>query len=200
MKWVKDNFLFIIILVLIVIILMQRCGNGIDLANLFNNKPSADTIIKTDTTFVTITKEIPTYIPKWNTKVEHDIIFDTITKIDTTYVLGDYFATYVYNDTIKKDTITIYINDSIHKNKIKNRNVKYKLLYSTISTTNTIIQNKHEFYVGPKLVGSNKGINFFGPEVLWRTKNKQVYSLGIGIDGNLQPNLSLSTYWKIGKK
>ena len=63
-----------------------------------------------------------------------------------------------------------------------------------------MIKNKNEFYVGLGLVGSKNGINFFGPELMLRTKKKQVYGLGVGIDGNLQPNLSLRTYWKIGKK
>jgi hypothetical protein len=74
---------------------------------------------------------------------------------------------------------------------------KYK---STKTVTNTVIINKNEFYYGLGLVGSKTGINFFGPELLLRTKKKSVYGLGVGIDGDFQPNLSLRIYWKIGKK
>ena len=63
-----------------------------------------------------------------------------------------------------------------------------------------VIQKKNEFYIGLGLVGSKTGISFFGPELLLRTKSQNVYGVGIGVDGNLQPNLSLRTYWKIGKK
>lgn len=195
MKWIKDNFLLvIIIIVLIVIILLQRCGDNIV-------TPSSTTVItKTDTIRDTISKETTVYVPKWKTRVEHDVIFDTIIKLDTAYILGDYFSTYVYSDSLKNDTLKLYINDSITQNKIKNRQIKYKMMYASTSSTTTIIKNKNEFYIGVSLVGSNKGINFFGPNLMLRTKKKQVYNLGIGIDGNLQPNLHLSTYWKIGKK
>jgi hypothetical protein len=195
MKWIKDNFLFIIIIILTIIILIQRCGS-----NTITPNPPQSIITKIDTIRDTIIKETTVYVPKWNTKIEHDVIFDTITKLDTTYILGDYFSTYIYNDSLKNDTIKININDSITQNKIKSRQIKYKLLYTSTSSTTTIVKNKNEFYIGIGLTGSNKGINFFGPNLLLRTKNKQIYNLGLGVDGSLQPNLHISTYWKIGKK
>ena len=78
--------------------------------------------------------------------------------------------------------------------------LKYILSLPTVHEKDIVVKNKNEFYVGLGLVGSKNGINFFGPELMLRTKKKQVYGLGVGIDGNLQPNLSLRTYWKIGKK
>jgi hypothetical protein len=187
----KNKFYFIIIVVLIIIILLQKCV-GKDIVKVPTN--TNDTI--RDTSWVTVTKEIPTYIPKWKTKIEY--VHDTTKIIDTAYVIGDYYSTYYYKDSLIEDSTSIYVYDSISQNKIKSRSIKYKSVHPTI--TNTVIKNKFEFYYGVGLVGSQNGINYFGPEFLLRTKNKNAYGIGLGIDGNLQPNLSLRAYWKIGKK
>lgn len=194
MKWLKDNFLFVVIIILVIIIVLQKCGDG--------NINSLTTIIKTDTTYITKIDSIETYIPKWKTKIKHDFIHDTITKIDTAYVLGDYFSTYVYNDTInfKDDSLTLYIDDSLTQNKIKARSVKYKHLYSVVSTTITNTINEREFYWGLGISGGKSGLNTFGPELLFRNKKGSAYGLGVGINGQLKPVFGFKAYWKIGKK
>lgn len=194
MKWIKDNFLFIVIIILVIIILMQKCGD--------KNIDSPTIVIKSDTTYITKIDSVKTYVPKWKTKIEHDFIHDTITKIDTTYILGDYFSTYVYNDTIylNSDSLVLNINDSITKNKIKSRKIKYKYIYPIISTTITTIQNEREFYYGLGISGDKEGLNNFGPEFLFRTKKGSAYGLGVGVNGQLNVTLGFKAYWKIGKK
>jgi hypothetical protein len=197
MSWSKDKnkFYFIIIIVLVVILLLQKCGG--DIAK--PTPPSTDTVRTTDTSYITLTKEVPKYIPKWRTKIEY--IHDTTIVIDTAYVIGDYYSTYYYQDSLIADSLRLYINDSITQNKIKLRDIKYKITIPVISNTLTIIQRKNEFYAGVGLVGSQTGINYFGSNLLLRTKNKNIYGVGIGIDGNFQPQLNLSTYWNIhGRK
>jgi hypothetical protein len=190
MKWIKDNFLFIIIIILIIIILMQKCGG--------KNINPPTTIIKRDTTYITRIDSITTYVPKWKTKIKHDTIFE----IDTAYVLGDYFSTYVYNDTIylNSDSLILNINDYITQNKIKSRQIKYKHIYPIISTTVTTIQNEREFYYGLGISGDKEGLNNFGPELLLRTKKGSAYGLGVGVNGQLNVTLGFKAYWKIGKK
>jgi hypothetical protein len=190
----KNSFYLLIIVVLVIVLLLQKsCGGG-GTVTIHN-----DTIKTSDTVYHTVLVDVPKYIPKWNTKKEY--IHDTTKLIDTAFVIGDYYSTYFYKDSlIIKDTMSFYINDSICKNKISSRKINYKFTYPTITNTNTVIKNKNEFYVGLGLVGSKTGINFFGPELLLRTKKKNVYGVGVGIDGNFTPNLSLRTYWKIGKK
>lgn len=191
----KSKFYFLIIVVLIIILLLQKCGLG----DIFKNPaPQNDTIRVTDTSYITLTKEVPKYVPKWSTKIEY--VHDTTKVVDTAYVIGDYYSTYFYKDSLVADSLRVYINDSITQNKIKLRDLKYKITIPVISNTLTVIQKKNEFYVGVGLVGGKGGINYFGPELLLRTKKKSVYGIGVGIDGNFQPNLSLRTYWKIGKK
>lgn len=194
MNWLKNNFLFLIIIILVVIIILQKCGGNII------DPPT--TIIKTDTTYVTKTDSIKTYVPKWKTKIKHDTVHDTILKIDTAYVLGDYFSTYVYNDTIKNkhDSLIIYVDDSITQNKIKSRKVKYKITYPIITTSITTIENKREFYYGIGLSGGKQGLNSFGPEFLLRTKKGSAYGLGVGINNQFTPIVGFKAYWKIGKK
>lgn len=191
----KQNIFFTLIIgVLLIIIMLQKCGCG-DNININKN----DTITTIDTQLVEVIKEIPTYVPKWKTKIEY--IHDTTQIIDTAFVLGDYFSTYVYEDSLINDTLSLYINDSINQNKIKNRSIKYKLIYPIITITNNIQEPpKHEFYAGIGIAGNNNGINYFGPNVLWRNKKKSIYGLGIGINGNLQPSVNLQMYWKLGKK
>ena len=160
--------------------------------------PKNDTITVTDTSYATITKYVPTYVPKWSVKKEY--IHDTTKLIDTAYVVGDYYSTYFYTDSLISDTLHLYVNDSISQNKIQSRSLKYTLKFPTVTVTNTVIKNKNEFYIGLGLVGSKTGINFFGPELMLRTKSKNVYGLGVGINGSFEPQLSLRIYWKIGKK
>jgi hypothetical protein len=190
----KNKFYFIIIIVLIIIILLQKCGGGLGKGN----KTIHDTITTVDTTYTTITKEIPKYIPKWNTKIQY--IHDTTKIIDTAYVIGDYYSTYVYRDSFKTDTLEVYIVDSISQNKIKMRDIKYKMTFPTITITNNIIKRRNEFYYGFNVAGGKFGINSFGPELMLKTKTSSVYGVGVGLNGNLQPVVSLKMYWKIGKK
>ena len=174
---------------------MQKCGGG---CNLIPTLPPAKIIRTIDTVYTVVTKEIPVYVPKWKTYIKY--VHDTTEIIDTAYVIGDYYSTYFYQDSLINDTLCFYINDSISENKIKSRNLKYTMLFPTIKITDVVIQNKNEYYIGLGLVGNQKSINYFGPEFLLRTKKKDVYGIGVGLDGNLQPNLSLRTYWKISKK
>ena len=190
----KSKFYFLIIAILVIVILLQKSCSGGSKVTVPNN----DTITTIDTVYHTVTKEVATYIPKYTTKIKY--IHDVISTIDTVFVVNDYNSKYVYNDSLKNDTLSLYINDIIFKNKLLSRNIKYTIKFPTVTINNTVIKNKNEFYTGVGLVGSNTGINYFGPEFLLRTKKKSVYGLGVGVNGNLQPNISLRIYWKIGKK
>jgi hypothetical protein len=190
----KNKFYFIIIVVLVIILLLQKCIGGLGK----EGKTIHDTITTIDTSYVTITKEIPTYIPKWKTKTEY--IHDTTKIIDTAYVIGDYYSTYYYQDSLVADSLRVYINDSITQNKIKLRDIKYKITLPIVTITNNITKRKNEFYYGFNIAGGKSGINSFGPELLLRTKNSSAYGIGIGLNGSLQPVISFKMYWKIGKK
>ena len=139
----KNKIYFVIILALIIVILLQKCGGNINPVTSTN-----DTIRTIDTTYSIVTKEVKTYVPKWHTKTEY--VHDTTRIIDTAYVIGDYYSTYSYQDSLITDTLKLYINDSITQNKIKSRDLKYKMVFPTVHITDVIIKNKWNFILHKK--------------------------------------------------
>ena len=187
-------YLLIIAVLLVIIVLLRECTVP---STVTDYKTTTITTIKYDT----ITDSITSYVPKYYTKII--LKTDTVYKdIDTAAILTDYFSTYVYSDTVKKDSLTIIINDSVSENKIQFRNIQYTMLYRTILTETTVekILNNREFYVGVGLIGNANNFSYIGPEVLLRTTKRQAYGLGIGVNNNFEPTVGVKMYWKIGKK
>ena len=200
MKSLFKNFQSLIIIGLIIVIFLLRECRG-------EKSPlpaEPVTIVKIETKYDTIVETVPTYIPKyktrvkWKTKTVHDTVevHDTI-PVDTASVLEEYFATYAYTDTLKKDSVTFIINDTISQNKILSRGIKYNLVYPT-----TIIQterevNERELYVGFGLGGDRQQISYAGSELILRTKKEKLYGVGIGINNSFQPILTFKMNWKV---
>ena len=200
MKSLFKNFQSLIIIGLIIVIFLLRECRG-------ENKGTPTepiTVVKVETKYDTIVETVPTYIPKyktrvkWKTKTVHDTveIHDTI-PVDTASVLEEYFATYAYTDTLKKDSVTFIINDTISQNKILSRGIKYNLVYPT-----TIIQterevNKRELYVGFGIGGDRQQLSFAGSELLLRNKKERIYGVGLGINQNFEPILTFKMSWKV---
>jgi hypothetical protein len=200
LKSLFKNFQSLIIIGLIIVIFLLRECRG-------EKSPLPTepvTIVKIETKYDTIVETVPTYIPKyktrvkWKTKTVHDTveIHDTI-PVDTASVLEEYFATYAYTDTLKKDSVTFIINDTISQNKILSRGIKYNLVYPT-----TIIQterevNERELYVGFGLGGDRQQISYAGSELILRTKKEKLYGVGIGINNSFQPILTFKMNWKV---
>jgi hypothetical protein len=200
LKNIFKNFQSLIIIGLIIVIFLLRECRG-------EKSPLPTepiTIVKIETKYDTIIETVPTYIPKyktrvkWKTKTVHDTIeiHDTI-PVDTASVLEEYFAAYAYTDTLKKDSVTFIINDTISQNKILSRGIKYNLVYPT-----TIIQterevNKRELYVGFGLGGDRQQISYAGSELILRTKKDKLYGVGIGVNNSFQPILTFKMNWKV---
>lgn len=194
MKKYFNSLQTLVIAVLVIVILLMRSCSG-------KSTPIEPTVItKVETKYDTIRKEVSVYVPKYVTKLEY--IRDTIiekTPVDTVAILKDYFATYVYRDEQKLDSLNLTIIDSISQNKIFARTITYDLIYPTTTITKEIYLNNRELYWGLNLNGSSSQLNYFGGGLLYKTKKKQIYGLGIGFDQNLQPVISGNLYWKIGK-
>ena len=101
------------------------------------------------------------------TKIKYKTIQDTVevhdtVPVDTLSILEDYFATYAYTDTLKKDSVTFIINDTISQNKILSRGINYSLVYPTkiISTEREV--NKRELYIGFGLGGDKQQLSYLG--------------------------------------
>jgi len=138
------------------------------------------------------------YVPKWRIRTE--TIHDTIpADIDTLEILKDYYAKYFYSDTIQLDTLgSIVINDTVTRNLISMRDIESNILIPTTTITKEIYLNKREFYWGLGVQGRTDQLNYVGGEFMYKTKNKQQYGIGLGLNQDLQPVLSGRLYWKIG--
>ena len=188
------NIQTLLIVVLVIIIFLLRNCNG-------DSIPTEPTIItKVEVRYDTIVKEVPKYVPKYINKIS--MSYDTILKyhkIDTTEILKDYFATYVYEDVQKLDSLNLTIRDSISQNKIASRSIRYELIYPTTTITKETYLNNREFYWGLGLQGSVNQLNYVGGELMYKTKKKQMYGVGVGVNQEFKPILSGRLLWKIGK-
>jgi hypothetical protein len=195
------NIKDILIVVLVIIILLMRSCSGGD---------TPVVITKTEIKYDTITNEIKSYVPKLTTRIVREI--DTITDslyivkhdtlygdvfIDTAKILEDFFSQYVYKDTQDHDSIKFVINDTISKNQILSRDVKFTYVKPTITITKYI--NRREFYVGLGIMGTPQRLSFVGPQLNYKDKKRNLFGLGIGIDSDLQPVVSVNFAWRIGK-
>ena len=183
----------LIVVLIIIILLMRNCsGNS-------NPKPKPREIVKTTIEYIPVDKEIPVYIPKWKEKIITDI--DTfLVNVDTNAILSDYYAKYYFVDILFLDTLGyVLVEDTVTQNKITSRKVNYKVNIPKITIEKTIYVNEREFYYGLGLAGNPKQLNYLGAEMLYRTKKKQAYGLGVGVNQNFQPVITGRIFWKIGK-
>jgi hypothetical protein len=140
-----------------------------------------DTIYSTDTIVkYKKGKDIPFEIYR----VLEDTIHDTIE------LIRDYSTVKVYSDTIKQDSSTFYIRDTIYQNAIQSRYFKAEIGFKTIYNTTTITKpERSAIYLGfltdlrafDNKIGLGVGLGYYSPKkglfLLNATTNQ--YSLGI---------------------
>ena len=196
-SWLKDFKTLTIIGLIIVIFLLRECRGE---KSPIPTEPV--TIVKIETKYDTIVETVETYIPEYRTKVKWKTVHDTIEvhdtiPTDTASILKDYFETYAYTDTLKTDSVTFVINDTISQNKILSRGINYSLVYPTtiISTEREV--NKRELYIGFGLGGDKQQLSFVGSELMLRNKKERIYGVGLGINNSFEPILTFKMSWKI---
>jgi|TARA_B110000495_G_scaffold185301_1_gene183006 hypothetical protein len=191
-----NNIQTLLIVVLVAIILFTRSCSG----GKTSVEPKIITKVETRWDTINIVKEV--YIPKWKTKIITQV--DSIlinTPVDTLEVLKDYYAKNVFVDEIKLDSLGIItITDTIYKNTIWRRAIESNILIPTTTVTEKIYINNREFYWGLNLIGKSNQIDYLGGGILYKSKRKNIYGLGIGVNENFQPILSIGYYMKIGNK
>ena len=182
----------LIVVLGVIIFLTRSCQGGSDITE---PQVITEVVTKWDTVEVEKTK----YIPKIVEKVVIDI--DTFsTPIDTISVLKDYYAKYFYTDTIKIDTLGyVTINDTITRNLISFRDVQSEILIPTTTITNTVYINKRELYWGTTLNGDRTQLNNLSGNFLYKTKKRNVYNIGVGVDSEFKPVYTIGMYWKLSK-
>lgn len=192
-KYIGNIQTLLIIALIAVILLMRSCDR--------KSSPVEPTVItKVEVKYDTIVKIVPEYVPKWYKKIEYSVDTLLVEKpIDTAAILKDYFATYVYEDVQRLDSLTLTIKDSVSQNKIASRSISYELLYQTKTITKETYLNNREFYWGLDVKGRLDQLNYVGGNILYKTKKKNIYGIGIGVNQQFQPVISGQLYWKIGK-
>jgi len=164
----------VVILIAIVIILLMTKPN-------FNKN---EIILKTDT--IINVKTLTKY--KKGDSIPYNILLQDSIYIpihDTIRIINEYLQTKAYNDTIKIDSNTFYIQDTIAQNKIIGRGFQAKLQEKTIYITKTI-KPKNEFLIGGDLrnfnnvLGASIGVGLKVPNkgLILMNYGTQGYSVG----------------------
>jgi hypothetical protein len=190
-KYFKNIQSLLIVVLIVVIFLMRSCsGKGTPV----EPQIIRDTIIE----YVTIEKTYPVYVPKvkYVTKVDIDTFS---TPIDTATILADYYAVRTYEDTQVLDSLDLVITDTISQNQILGRKIAYNFTYPRKTIKETIYLNKRELYFGVGVTGNPDQLQYLGGEMVYKNKKRQAYGLGVGVDQNLVPVISVRMYWKLGK-
>jgi hypothetical protein len=190
-KYFKNIQSLLIVVLIVVIFLMRSCsGKGTPV----EPQIIRDTIVES----VIIEKEYPVYIPKvkYITKVNIDTFS---TPIDTSAILSDYYAIKTYEDKQVLDSLNLVITDTISQNQILGRKIAYNFTYPRKTIKETIYLNKRELYFGVGVTGNPDQLQYLGGEMVYKNKKRQAYGLGVGVDQNLVPVISVRMYWKLGK-
>ncbi len=167
------NLLLIVLMAVVILLLFTAPKYG------------KDTItIKTDT--IINVKTLTKY--KKGDSIPYEIIVQDSVLIpvhDTIRIINDYLQVKAYSDTIKIDSNTFYIQDTITQNKIIGRGFEAKLQEKTIYITNTI-KPKTELLIGGELrnfnnvLGASIGVGLKVPKkgLILVNYGTQGYSLG----------------------
>ena len=167
------NALVIILIAIVIILLMTK-----------PNYNKNEIILKTDT--IINVKTLTKY--KKGDSIPYNILLQDSIYIpihDTIRIINEYLQTKAYNDTIKIDSNTFYINDTIAQNKIIGRGFQAKLQEKTIYITKTI-KPKNEFLIGGDLrnfnnvLGASIGVGLKVPNkgLILMNYGTQGYSVG----------------------
>jgi hypothetical protein len=190
-KYFKNIQSLLIVVLIVMIFLIRSCsGTGTPI----EPQIIRDTIVES----VIIEKEYPVYVPKikYITKVNIDT-FNT--PIDTSAILSNYYAIKTYEDKQVLDSLNLVITDTISQNQILGRKIAYNFTYPRKTIKETIYLNKRELYFGVGVTGNPDQLQYLGGEMVYKNKKRQAYGLGVGVDQNLVPVISVRMYWKLGK-
>ena len=199
MKKFVGNIQTLVILVLVILVLLKTCGSGDEVT-------TEKVVTKVEVRYDTLEVEKKVFVPKIKTVVRTNTITDTVvlkSRIDTLAILKDYYNKYVYQDTLKLDSLGyVVIMDTISQNKIFSRRFDSQILIPTTTITNDIYLNQSKFFGGVSIGGNKSQINFLSGDLLYKSKKDKVYGVGLCVNQNLEPIVIGRVYWRIqfGKK
>lgn len=196
MKFVKDNILFIAVVLFVLWLYFFTKPTNVNIP--LDTSKFKKVITVTDTIYTT--KKSTIY--KKGADISHT---DTLYLIDTIYdtirIVQDYNIVRAYNDTIKVDSSTFVISDSISHNKILNRKFEANIATKTIVSKEYYTQkNYNTLYLGIR--GDLRApyeLMTLSPSLMLSVKNKALIGLSVNISKNYNIGYSGSIYFKISK-
>lgn len=198
MKFIKENILFIAVILGVLWLYFfveptNRKADFMDMSNYTKVKEYRDTIYQ------------DTIIYKWRKgdSIPHWVI-DTleIPVTDTFYILNDYNSIRAYSDTIRIDSSTFVVDDTISQNKILSRGFTANISTRTIKTKEYFVQKaRYGLYLGIRAsFRQDNGLEVLSPGLMLNAKNKALIGLNVDINKNYNIGYSGSLYLKLGKK
>jgi hypothetical protein len=120
---------------------------------------------------------------------------------DTVQILADYNTIKAYSDTIRQDSNTFVIEDTISQNSIKSRSFTAQIKEKTILVKEFYAEiAKNTLYWGFRGDFSpSNGLEVLSPGLMLNAKNKALMGLNVNINKNNNIGYSGSLYFKIGK-
>lgn len=199
-----DLKIMLIIGLLIIIFIMRTCTNSTNKPNFIKIDGKKYEVIKHDIDTQYLQHNTVIY-KKGKTIIKDTTIFVKIpTVIDTNKILQSYYAKNLYKDTIiLNDNLgMISLIDTISENKIQDRKYNIKIKEKVIKEVSIVKEpSKGQLYIGGVInVDKINLLNYVGPSLLYKTKNDNIYSLGIGYGINKTISIQGGTYWKIKLK
>jgi len=177
------NFLIFLLAFLIIIVYLNR--------EKFTNRELLETV-KYDTLYTT--KQSIKY--RKGNDIPFYIIDSVRTEIhDTIRIINEYLQIKAYSDTIKLDSNTFYIQDTITQNKIIGRKFEANIKEKAIYTTKTIEPKaKNALYLGfMGEIREDKQLDGIGIGMMYKVKNKAL----IGFNYNSNKRFGASIYFKL---
>ena len=193
MTAIKD-YLIIILAFFAMVWLYESCHSS----TAFIESVKTDTVYKTNTSTRWLKgKDIPFVI------IMTDSVHDSVRLFvhDTIRIVADYMRIYAYSDTIKVDSNTFVISDTISQNMIQSRRFEANITEKTILTTITKeAKARNSVYLGFRgdLSGSN-GLEVLSPGIVLNAKNKALIGLNVDLGLNRQIRYGIGVYFKISK-
>jgi len=198
MKFVKDNFLSLIILFLVFILFFSK-----------GKETTAPKVIK-DTVWVY--KDSIIYSKPQVIKTISILYKDRPKEYlpDTNYaslvlqynkLVDKFLDSNIYQDSIKIDSIGhVYVKDTVSNNLLKGRSYSYSLKYPIINTYTTI-PPKNQLYYGGGVNGNPlEIINSVHLGVILKTKKDRIVGINAGLNSQGTITYGVSSYWKIKLK
>jgi hypothetical protein len=206
MEFIVKNFQFLVIVALFLVITLQRCGE--------KPTPQQPIIVQTiDTNWVkkmqpivyVESPAISNYIPAaknpkrdtaWLPSPNNDTL-----RMQYKALRDSLLNTKIYDQTLKYDSSSVRITDTVTENKLAGRSYQFNLKYPVITNTTTITippKPVNQLYIGGSLLGNPS--NLLGGaklNLIYKNKKDQIYNGGVLQQFNGQTFYEFGTAFKI---